>query len=95
MKTKKIKYEVGETFKHKGVRLKVEEWYVCEECYFNRISTCHDMRCVPSNRSDHKSVIFRKIKKRPFSFYIIKTWKEFWNIKINNYNYGTKRFKSR
>lgn len=47
MKTKKIEYEVGETFKYKGVRLKVEEWDVCEECYFNRISTCHDMRCPP------------------------------------------------
>ena len=85
MKEKKIEYEVGETFKYKGVRLKVEEWHMCKECYFNRIYTCHDMRCVPSNRSDHKSVIFRKIKKRPFSFYIIKTWKEFWNIKIKNY----------
>ena len=92
---KQKEYEVGETFKYKGVRLKVEEWYVCKECYFNRISTCHDMRCVPSNRSDHKSVIFRKIKKRPFSFYIIKIWKEFLHIKINKYNYGTKRFKSR
>ena len=92
---KQIEYELGETFKYKGVRLKVEEWDVCEECYFNRISTCHDMRCAPSKRSDHKSVIFRKIKKRPFSFYIIKTWKEFLHIKINKYNYGTKRFKSR
>lgn len=29
----------------------------------------------------YKSVIFRKIKKRRFSFYIIKTWKEIWHIK--------------
>ena len=78
---KQKEYKLGETFIYKGVRLKVEEWDVCEECYFNRISTCHDMRCPPSKRSDHKSVIFRKIKKRPFSFYIIKIWKEFLHIK--------------
>lgn len=46
-----------------GKQYRVVEWTGCGTCAFDHKggAWCEGMRCIPSNRSDHKEVIFRRI----------------------------------
>lgn len=57
--------KIGEKFVHKGVRLITEECDECLGCHFydEVAEGCVNKRfhCIPKEREDEKSVIFRKI----------------------------------
>lgn len=56
-------YAIGEKFFKNGVLLEVKEGdSLCGECVFINDSCCDNHRCWKENRSDHKDVIFVRVK---------------------------------
>lgn len=79
---------VGDIFEFEGVKLKVEESCVCDNCFLKNCSDCHKQivgYCGAALRKDRKYVSFVKIEENMFTKDDLKTGM------VVEYNDGTRR----
>lgn len=57
-----MEYKIGQQFKFNGTTLEVVENsnYNCEKCFFFK-RACDKIKCLMSERTDSKNVIFKEI----------------------------------
>lgn len=67
MARKLIERKIGERFDYNGLTVEVveTEYHICDKCaFFEKIfDFCHNIKCANYERSDHKNIYFKEVKK--------------------------------